>query len=95
MAIAGDNKNGQNHGMQRSGGGPVSREIKVDSRRPLIPDVPRLKDGQSKSIRATLRNHSAKRASLQRTDWSHHIVAIGFDRRIDTISGVLRSRKRN
>jgi len=28
--------------MQRSGGGAVSREINVNSRRPLIPDVIRL-----------------------------------------------------
>jgi hypothetical protein len=30
---------GQNHGMQQSGGGEVSREINVNSRRPLIPIV--------------------------------------------------------
>ncbi|QEF97182.1 hypothetical protein Mal15_12200 [Stieleria maiorica] len=28
-----------NHGMQRSGGGAVSHEINVNSRRPLIPVV--------------------------------------------------------
>ena len=28
-----------NHGMQRSGGGEVLGEIKVNFRRPLIPDV--------------------------------------------------------
>ena len=32
-------KKRQNHGMQRSGGGAVFEEIKVNSRRPLIPDV--------------------------------------------------------
>ncbi|QEG00733.1 hypothetical protein Mal15_48050 [Stieleria maiorica] len=31
-----------NHGMQRSGGGAVSHEINVNSRRPLIPVVRRL-----------------------------------------------------
>ena len=31
-----------NHGMQRSGGGLVFGEINVNSRRPLIPDVPHL-----------------------------------------------------
>ena len=30
-----------NHGMQRSGGGAVFGEINVNSRRPLIPTVPR------------------------------------------------------
>ncbi|TWU59542.1 hypothetical protein [Crateriforma conspicua] len=34
-------KDWQNHGMQRSGGGAVSFEINVDSRRPLIPIVTR------------------------------------------------------
>ncbi|TWU51530.1 hypothetical protein Poly59_31220 [Rubripirellula reticaptiva] len=38
----GDAEDQTNHGMQRSGGGVVSREVNVKSRRPLIPDVRRM-----------------------------------------------------
>jgi len=47
--------------MQRGGGGAVFGEISVDSRRPLIPDVRRLNDAESRSqhFPASIRQRSS------------------------------------
>ncbi len=51
----------KNHGMQRSGGGELFREIVVNSRRPLIPavlSVGRRARAQSRSDGARNRNRN-------------------------------------
>jgi hypothetical protein len=58
-----------NHGMQRSGGDDVSREINAHSRRPLIPTVPR------QEFRTT-----QNKAAMTDESQEHEVSARGPDR---------------